>query len=148
MAMVVRAQSESSVPDGGKSPTAFRTITEVAGELELPQHVLRFWETKFPQIRPVKRRGGRRYYRPRDVALLKRIRDLLYNDGYTIKGAQKLLREGTARETEQPVAQSDPPHGPAEPVVEAAPDLRLRAELETAVRELEALRELLHARKQ
>lgn len=78
---------------GAKSPSAFRTITEVASELELPQHVLRFWETKFPQIRPLKRRGGRRYYRPEDVVLLREVRRLLYVDGYTIRGVQKLLRQ-------------------------------------------------------
>ncbi|CCG42151.1 MerR family transcriptional regulator [Magnetospirillum molischianum] len=77
----------------GKSETAFRTISEVADELEVPQHVLRFWEGRFPQVRPLKRGGGRRYYRPEDVALLRRIRDLLYREGYTIKGVQKLLKE-------------------------------------------------------
>ena len=80
-----------------KSPTAFRTISEVADELHIPQHVLRFWETKFPQVRPLKRGGGRRYYRPDDLALLKRISDLLYIQGYTIKGVQRLLREGPGR---------------------------------------------------
>lgn len=78
-----------------KSPAAFRTIAEVATDLDLPAHVLRFWESKFPQIKPLKRRGGRRYYRPEDVALLRRIRSLLYTDGYTIKGVQRLLREGS-----------------------------------------------------
>ncbi len=76
-----------------KSETAFRTISEVAQDLDLPQHVLRFWETKFPQVRPMKRGGGRRYYRPDDMLLLRRIRTLLYVDGYTIKGVQKLLRQ-------------------------------------------------------
>ena len=80
-----------------KSDAAFRTISEVADEINVPQHVLRFWETKFTQIRPLKRGGGRRYYRPEDVALLKRIRTLLYIDGLTIKGVQKLLREGLPR---------------------------------------------------
>ena len=80
-----------------KSEGAFRTISEVADELNVPQHVLRFWETKFSQIRPLKRGGGRRYYRPEDVTLLKRIRTLLYTDGLTIKGVQKLLREGGVR---------------------------------------------------
>ena len=80
-----------------KSAAAFRTISEVARELDVPQHVLRFWETKFAQVRPLKRGGGRRYYRPGDVDLLRRIRDLLYTEGYTIKGVQKLLREGGAR---------------------------------------------------
>jgi len=77
----------------GKSEAAFRTISEVSEDLDVPQHVLRFWESKFPQIKPLKRGGGRRYYRPEDVSLLRRIRDLLYKDGYTIKGVQKLLRE-------------------------------------------------------
>ncbi|MBP1850672.1 MerR family transcriptional regulator [Rhizobium halophytocola] len=75
-----------------KSPDAFRTISEVAEDLDLPQHVLRFWETRFPQIKPMKRGGGRRYYRPDDVDLLKGIRHLLYDQGYTIKGVQKLLK--------------------------------------------------------
>ena len=77
-----------------KSATAFRTISEVADDLEVPQHVLRFWETKFPQVKPLKRGGGRRYYRPEDVSLLRRVRQLLYQDGYTIKGVQRLLKEG------------------------------------------------------
>jgi DNA-binding transcriptional MerR regulator len=76
-----------------KSPDAFRTISEVATELDVPQHVLRFWESKFNQIRPLKRGGGRRYYRPEDVDLLRGVRALLYNDGYTIKGVQKVFRE-------------------------------------------------------
>ena len=77
-----------------KAPNAFRTISEVADELHIPQHVLRFWETKFPQVKPLKRGGGRRYYRPDDIALLRRVSDLLYIQGYTIKGVQRLLREG------------------------------------------------------
>ncbi|MGB4101026.1 MAG: MerR family transcriptional regulator [Alphaproteobacteria bacterium] len=76
-----------------KSPAAFRTISEVATELAVPQHVLRFWESKFSQIRPLKRGGGRRYYRPEDVNLLKYIQNLLYGQGYTIRGVQKVLRE-------------------------------------------------------
>lgn len=76
-----------------KSPDAFRTISEVAEDLDLPQHVLRFWETRFSQIKPMKRGGGRRYYRPQDVELIKGIRHMLYDQGYTIKGVQKLLRE-------------------------------------------------------
>ena len=74
-----------------KSSDAFRTISEVAEHLDIPPHVLRFWETKFSTLRPLKRSGGRRYYRPDDVALLERIRDLLYKEGFTIKGAQKHL---------------------------------------------------------
>ncbi len=80
-----------------KSPDAFRTISEVAGDLDLPQHVLRFWETRFNQIRPLKRGGGRRYYRPDDVDLLKGIRHLLYGEGYTIRGVQRILKEEGVR---------------------------------------------------
>ncbi len=93
-----------------KSEGAFRTISEVADELNVPQHVLRFWETKFSQIRPLKRGGGRRYYRPEDVTLLRRIRTLLYTDGLTIKGVQKLLREGGLRgEVDAPQSQAMSP---------------------------------------
>lgn len=76
-----------------KAVEAFRTISEVASDLDVPKHVLRFWEAKFPQIRPMKRGGGRRYYRPEDLELLKGIRRLLHAEGYTIKGVQKILRE-------------------------------------------------------
>jgi DNA-binding transcriptional MerR regulator len=76
-----------------KAPDAFRTISEVAEELDIPQHVLRFWETRFTQIKPMKRSGGRRYYRPDDVDLLKGIRRLLYGEGYTIRGVQRILKE-------------------------------------------------------
>jgi DNA-binding transcriptional MerR regulator len=84
-----------------KSAQAFRTISEVATELDVPQHVLRFWESKFSQVRPLKRGGGRRYYRPEDIDLLRRIRTLLYEDGYTIKGVQRLLKEGRGRLPQQ-----------------------------------------------
>ena len=80
-----------------KSPDAFRTISEVAESLDLPQHVLRFWESRFPQIKPLKRGGGRRYYRPDDVELLRAIKHLLYDEGYTIKGVQRLFKEQGAR---------------------------------------------------
>ena len=76
-----------------KAPDAFRTISEVAAELEVPQHVLRFWESRFHEIRPMKRGGGRRFYRPQDVDLLRGIRHLLYGEGYTIRGVQRILRE-------------------------------------------------------
>ena len=80
-----------------KAPDAFRTISEVADELDLPQHVLRFWESRFPNIKPMKRGGGRRYYRPEDIDLLRGIRHLLYGDGYTIRGVQRILREQGVR---------------------------------------------------
>ena len=129
---------------GGKSAAAFRTISEVANDLEVPQHVLRFWETKFSQVRPMKRGGGRRYYRPEDVDLLRSIRGLLYDDGYTIKGVQKLLREGGSKPMDtydtpdlapQTVASS-----PGQP---AGITAEQRKELEAILGELEALRKLL-----
>lgn len=83
-----------------KSPDAFRTISEVAEDLDIPQHVLRFWETRFPQIRPLKRGGGRRYYRPDDVLLLQGIRRLLYGEGYTIKGVLRILKEQGVRQVQ------------------------------------------------
>src|SRR6478735_11442801 len=91
-----------------KAPNAFRTISEVADDLHIPQHVLRFWESKFLQLKPLKRGGGRRYYRPDDIALLRRISDLLYTQGYTIKGVQRLLRDGGGQLSE------DIPPAPAE----------------------------------
>ncbi|MFM8989009.1 MAG: MerR family transcriptional regulator [Alphaproteobacteria bacterium] len=150
-----------------KSASAFRTISEVADQLDVPQHVLRFWETRFAQIRPLKRAGGRRYYRPEDVDLLRRIRGLLYQQGYTIKGVQKLLRD-TPRERAEaaavvaatpeavpaPIAQAAGAR--AEHVADAAPALakgdagqggpsasdldEARTALEDLVRELEAIR--------
>tara|TARA_S200000501_G_C20795734_1_gene731662 strand:+ start:975 stop:1436 length:462 start_codon:yes stop_codon:yes gene_type:complete len=79
-----------------KSPQAFRTISEVSQELNLPNHVLRFWETKFSQVQPLKRSGGRRYYRPKDIKLLFKIKNLLYNNGYTLKGVKKILSQNNA----------------------------------------------------
>ena len=105
-----------------KAPDAFRTISEVADELDLPQHVLRFWETRFRDIKPMKRGGGRRYYRPDDVDLLRGIRHLLYGEGYTIRGVQRILREQGAKFV-QAVWQEgapQPPHGATEE--EAADD--------------------------
>ncbi len=81
-----------------KSPDAFRNITEVSAQLNIPTHVLRFWETRFRQIKPLKRSGGRRYYRPEDIQLLMQIRELLYSEGYTIKGAQQILNAGAVPE--------------------------------------------------
>ena len=99
-----------------KAPDAFRTISEVADELDLPQHVLRFWETRFHEIKPMKRGGGRRYYRPDDVDLLRGIRHLLYGEGYTIRGVQRILRE-QGQKFVQVVWQEgapQPPHGASE----------------------------------
>ena len=151
--------SEESVPNRRpKSAAAFRTISEVADELDVPQHVLRFWETKFGQIRPLKRGGGRRYYRPEDVVLLQRIRRLLYDEGYTIKGVQRLLREGGraalppaapavhAIAVVEPASAVTPSSVEPAPVVEGAPEVeRLRGALEEALNELVVLRALLKA---
>jgi DNA-binding transcriptional MerR regulator len=92
-----------------KSPDAFRTISEVAGDLEIPQHVLRFWETRFVQIKPMKRSGGRRYYRPDDVDLLRGIRRLLYGEGYTIRGVQRILKEHGIKSVQGLADGSTPP---------------------------------------
>ena len=98
-----------------KSIDAFRTISEAAEELDVPQHVLRFWETRFSQIRPMKRGGGRRYYRPEDMDLLRTIRSLLYGEGYTIRGVQRLLKERGVRA----VMAMGPTAGQSEPVPSA-----------------------------
>ena len=126
----------------GKSDSAFRTISEVASELDLPQHVLRFWESKFPQIRPMKRGGGRRYYRPEDIDLLRGIRDLLYKDGYTIKGVQKLLHE-TGAKAMLAAQEARPPEPP--PPTPKADSARRDAELKAILQELRALRDVLAA---
>jgi len=99
-----------------KAPDAFRTISEVADDLDLPQHVLRFWETRFRDIKPMKRGGGRRYYRPDDVDLLRGIRHLLYGEGYTIRGVQRILREQGAKFVQMVWQEGapQPPHGARE----------------------------------
>jgi len=142
-----------------KSPAAFRTISEVAGELAVPPHVLRFWESKFSQIKPLKRGGGRRYYRPTDIDLLRQIRELLYTEGYTIKGVQKLLREGGDKSLGSVVAvvgriggrtAAPPGPPPASAQVKTAPPppaddhkRKRRMEIAELLSELEALRDLL-----
>ena len=105
-----------------KSPDAFRTIREVSEELGVPQHVLRFWETKFNQVRPLKRGGGRRYYRPEDVDLLRRIRALLYTDGYTIRGVQKLMRETGSKMPDAGPAPEPTAQAPARSASSPKPD--------------------------
>lgn len=138
-----------------KSPDAFRTIREVSDELDVPQHVLRFWETKFNQVRPLKRGGGRRYYRPEDVDLLRRIRILLYADGYTIRGVQKLLREsggkmapgeaqGAAIEAAIAVASGE--IGGRAPGAGPELDQKTRARVESVAEELATLRDMLRGR--
>src|ERR1700690_61358 len=141
-----------------KSPEAYRTIREVADSLDLPQHVLRFWETRFPQIRPLKRAGGRRYYRPDDIERLRIIKRLLYDEGYTIKGVQKLFKEqgvqALSAVAPSPVAPSPVAPSPvaSSPEVASGVELRAWAEEDPGAREtrpriaddeLAALREAL-----
>jgi DNA-binding transcriptional MerR regulator len=135
-----------------KSGTAFRTTGEVAEELDLPAHVLRFWETKFPELKPLKRGGGRRYYRPEDVDLLRRIRQHLYQEGYTIRGVQKLLREGGLRDAAPPLDAKPRPQllpfdqmaGPTEIAAGRGPSRKqLQTALEDVRRELLEIRALL-----
>ena len=117
-----------------KDPEAFRTIGELSEELGVAQHILRYWETKFPQLRPLQRAGNRRYYRPADVALARRIHHLLSNEGYTVRGVQKLLREQKTADT--PVM-SDPP-APHEPAMFSTP----HSETESGSVDVERLIEL------
>ncbi len=154
----------ASRPRLRKAAGAFRTISEVADELHIPQHVLRFWETRFPQVKPLKRGGGRRYYRPDDISLLRRISDLLYTQGYTIKGVQRLLREGGGRladdippapEAERAAAEAERTLPEPPQTLLLIPDLppttprrltegdRLRTALSRTLAQLEAMRTLL-----
>lgn len=135
-----------------KSASAFRTISEVADELKVQQHVLRFWESKFTQVKPLKRGGGRRYYRPEDVELLRRIHHLLYQEGYTIKGVQKLLHGSKnsvmQRMAETAVAISTPVAQPVTVAAEPAPakpavSPRQRQELQSLLAELKTMRKMV-----
>ena len=137
-------------PPRGKSAEAFRTISEVAVELDVPQHVLRFWESRFAQVRPTKRAGGRRYYRPEDIDLLRGIRKLLYSDGYTIKGVQKVLRDKGLRYVaeigRESVSEAPPPTKPA-PESAPRPILRFGPAPEEREKLQALLAELLHLKK-
>jgi len=118
------SETGEPTPHGpAKGASAFRTIGEVADDLDLPAHVLRFWESKFTQLKPLKRRGGRRYYRPEDIVLLRRIRQCLYQDGYTIRGVQKLLGVTAG---ERPAA-AEPTPGPSLFPLDASPDSAMGA---------------------
>jgi DNA-binding transcriptional MerR regulator len=130
-----------------KGPEAFRTISEAAEELNVPQHVLRFWETKFAFIRPMKRAGGRRFYRPSDIAVLQGVRRLLHDEGYTIKGVQRLHREqGLRRLIEAGEGESVPqPPADAGPSEDRLVDAVGRERLSEIVHELEAAKQRLDA---
>jgi DNA-binding transcriptional MerR regulator len=120
-----------------KASDAFKTISEVSALLDVPPHVLRFWETKFTALRPLKRSGGRRYYRPDDVAMLQRIRSLLYEDGFTIKGAQKLVRsKSSVVEPDAPVQTGGIPSGQMQDALRILGEVRDR--LAAVRRQIEA----------
>lgn len=129
-----------------KSENAYRTISEVAGEIDVPAHVLRFWETKFPSVKPLKRGGGRRYYRPEDVDALRRIRNLLYEDGLTIRGVQKLLKTHGGKPPAG-IASEDAPVNPAPAPVAASPSPPVTQEPQLdfglSSRQIDQLREVL-----
>jgi DNA-binding transcriptional MerR regulator len=149
---VTQANTAAVSRRAGKSGAAYRTTGEVSEELDLPAHVLRFWESKFPEIKPLKRGGGRRYYRPEDVDLLRRIQHFLYQEGYTIRGVQRLLREGGPRGKEVPgrPVEKDAPATlfPLDAIVDppsaAAAPIPSRQGLKTALEEVR--RELLEIR--
>jgi len=149
---VTQANAPAVSRRAGKSRAAYRTTGEVSEELDLPAHVLRFWESKFPQIKPLKRGGGRRYYRPEDVDLLRQIRHFLYQEGYTIRGVQKLLRKGGPwhKETSGKPLERDgmatlfPLDPIADPRSAAANPVPSRQALQTALEEVR--RELLEIR--
>lgn len=128
-----------------KSAEAYRTISEVSAQLGVPQHVLRFWEAKFPQLRPLKRAGGRRYYRPVDIEALQRIRRWLYEDGLTIKGVQKKLRERGGRAGAAPEPETDPGAEASAPS-ESGLDDAAHAELSAILADMRALRRELARR--
>jgi DNA-binding transcriptional MerR regulator len=158
---VSEAGEAASGRRANKRAAVFRTIGEVAEDLDLPAHVLRFWESKFPQLKPLKRGGGRRYYRPEDIALLSRIRQCLYQEGYTIRGVQKLLSEGGSGPGDaapslfplEPVPAQTPAARPARarrvtpPAAPAPVPVALSAEkkarLEEAVQDLLSARQML-----
>ncbi|MCK5295508.1 MAG: MerR family transcriptional regulator [Alphaproteobacteria bacterium] len=131
------ASQKEKLPRTSKSGSAFRTISEVSDEVEVPQHVLRFWETKFSQIRPLKRGGGRRYYRPEDIDVICNIRNLLYREGYTIKGVQKLLKEKADLKDDKKKNKNSP-----QPPASSIPD-NARNELQTIASELTEMQDML-----
>jgi len=141
--MAMETSGTGNLRRNGKSRSAYRTISEVSNEIDVPAHVLRFWETKFLQIKPLKRGGGRRYYRPEDVTLLKTIRQFLYSDGYTIKGVQRLLKDGLIKTTSN---QMDTERNlvPAESGIETGSfSMQNKNEIKEIMEELKVLKRLL-----
>lgn len=153
--MIPTADNNERLRDG-KSREAFRTISEVADELDLPQHVLRFWESKFSQVKPLKRGGNRRYYRPEDIVLLRAIRHLLHAEGYTIRGVQKLFKEQGVKATishalgdpqEQigttPVPKGEDAVAEPSPVQQSSGDENIQNEYKFILEELKTIRSIL-----
>ena len=141
--MAMETSGTGNLRRNGKCRSAYRTISEVSNEIDVPAHVLRFWETKFLQIKPLKRGGGRRYYRPEDVTLLKTIRQFLYSDGYTIKGVQRLLKDGLIKTASN---QMDTERNlvPAESGIETGSfSMQNKNEIKEIMEELKVLKRLL-----
>ena len=141
--MAMETSGTGNLRRNGKSRSAYRTISEVSNEIDVPAHVLRFWETKFLQIKPFKSGGGRRYYRPEDVTLLKTIRQFLYSDGYTIKGVQRLLKDGLIKTASN---QMDTERNlvPAESRIETGSfSMQNKNEIKEIMEELKVLKRLL-----
>jgi len=146
---MVQAKPEKSAPQ--KSPNAFRTISEAARELDLPQHVLRFWESKFPQIKPMKRAGGRRFYRREDLDLLQTIKYLLHDEGYTIKGVQKIMRQNNGNIPDTDIASkssgtSNSINQEAQAISDALPSLsEIKEGILAAINDLEVVGDTLRS---
>ena len=141
--MAMETSGPGNLRRNGKSRSAYRTISEVSEEIDVPAHVLRFWETKFLQIKPLKRGGGRRYYRPEDVTLLKTIREFLYSDGYTIKGVQRLLKDGLIKSASNQI-DTELDMVPVTPEVQTGNfSKKNKNEVEEIIEELQDLKRLL-----
>jgi DNA-binding transcriptional MerR regulator len=141
--MAMETSGTGNLRRNGKSRSAYRTISEVSNEIDVPAHVLRFWETKFLQIKPLKRGGGRRYYRPEDVTLLKTIRQFLYSDGYTIKGVQRLLKDGLIKTASNQMDTERNVVPEASEIETGSVSMQNKNEIKEIMEELKALKRLL-----
>ena len=141
--MAMETSGTGNLRRNGKSRSAYRTISEVSNEIDVPAHVLRFWETKFLQIKPLKRGGGRRYYRPEDVTLLKTIRQFLYSDGYTIKGVQRLLKDGLIKTESNQMDRERNLLPEASQIETGSVSMQNKNEIREIMEELKALKRLL-----
>ena len=141
--MAMETSGTGNLRRNGKSRSAYRTISEVSNEIDVPAHVLRFWETKFLQIKPLKRGGGRRYYRPEDVTLLKTIRQFLYSDGYTIKGVQRLLKDGLIKTASNQMDMESNSVSEAPEIEKESLSMQNKNEIKEIMEELKVLKRLL-----